>query len=505
MLTRLTVNGFKNLVDVDVHFGPFTCIAGANGVGKSNLFDAIRFLSALADLPLLEAAKSVRDDAGKTGDVRGLFHRVGTEYDETMSFVAEMIVPATGADDLGQSAEAGITFLRYGLELAYKQDAAHGLPDNLEIRREELEHINLGDAKRHLPFKHSTAWRRSAVRGKRANPFISTDVEGGEVLIKLHQDGRSGRPLTRLASTLPRTVLSATNAAESPTALLARREMQSWQLLQLEPSALRKPDDFTAPGRLGWDGSHLPSTLYQLARASTRAVSETAHTDESVVYGRIATELAGLITDVKEVRVDRDEKREMLTLQVIDQGGTPCSARSLSDGTLRFLALAVLKFDVGARGVICLEEPENGIHPERIPAMLQLLQDICTDPYEEIGPENPLRQVIVNTHSPAVVMQVPDDSVLMAELREKVCGQKRFKRAFFSCLPQTWRAEMNGSVDNVVSKGKLLAYLNPAIRESDQLGAYESAPESHPAERRRRVVDNPEIQHLLFPVGGTVD
>ncbi len=41
MLTRLKVSGFKNLVDVDVHFGPFTCIAGANGVGKSNLFDAI--------------------------------------------------------------------------------------------------------------------------------------------------------------------------------------------------------------------------------------------------------------------------------------------------------------------------------------------------------------------------------------------------------------------------------------------------------------------------------
>ncbi|MEN9520623.1 MAG: recombination protein [Cyanobacteriota bacterium] len=53
MLTRLKVTGFKNLVDVDVRFGAFTCIAGANGVGKSNLFDAIRFLSALADMPLL--------------------------------------------------------------------------------------------------------------------------------------------------------------------------------------------------------------------------------------------------------------------------------------------------------------------------------------------------------------------------------------------------------------------------------------------------------------------
>ncbi len=55
MLTRLKANGFKNLVDVDIRFGPFTCVAGANGVGKSNLFDAIMFLSALADKSLVDS------------------------------------------------------------------------------------------------------------------------------------------------------------------------------------------------------------------------------------------------------------------------------------------------------------------------------------------------------------------------------------------------------------------------------------------------------------------
>src|SRR3954462_13206422 len=115
MLTRLKVSGFKNLVDVDVRFGPFTCIAGANGVGKSNLFDAIKFLSALADRPLIEAALAVRDEGGRTGDVRSLFHRVGDKIADAMSFDAEMIIPATGRDDLGQQAEASITFLRYSV------------------------------------------------------------------------------------------------------------------------------------------------------------------------------------------------------------------------------------------------------------------------------------------------------------------------------------------------------------------------------------------------------
>jgi AAA15 family ATPase/GTPase len=61
VLTRLKVDGFKNLDGLDVRFGPFTCIAGPNGVGKSNVFDAIASLAALADKPLAEAAAARKD------------------------------------------------------------------------------------------------------------------------------------------------------------------------------------------------------------------------------------------------------------------------------------------------------------------------------------------------------------------------------------------------------------------------------------------------------------
>ena len=61
MLTRLRARGFKNLVDVELRFGPLTCVAGPNGVGKSNVFDAIRFLSLLADKPfVIHVAKDGR-------------------------------------------------------------------------------------------------------------------------------------------------------------------------------------------------------------------------------------------------------------------------------------------------------------------------------------------------------------------------------------------------------------------------------------------------------------
>ena len=516
MLTRLKVSNFKNLVDVDLYLGPFTCVVGPNGVGKSNLFDAIRFLSALANRTLMEAAAAVRDQDSRTPHVRDLFHRVGDHYAERITFEAEMIVPRRAIDDLGQEAEASITFLRYSLELAYRETDDSLVRGNLAIVKEELVHITHGDAPRHLLFPHSAKdWRKSAVYGKRHAPFISTDDEGENRVIKLHQDGgSSGRPLPRSAANLPRTVLSIANAAESPTALVARREMESWQMLQLEPSALRRPDEFGTPTHLGADGRYLAATLYRLGRHAGQQVSQdTVEGWESdsqdisperlqyladqldiqasapqKVYSQIANRLAELIDGVNDIHIERDEKRELLTLYVKNEEGTLHPARALSDGTLRFLALAVLESDPQMQGVICLEEPENGIHPARIPAILQLLRDIAVDTQEPVGEDNPLRQVIVNTHSPAVFQQVPDDSVVFVKAREAIDEERRLcKKAHFLCLSDTWRAK----VSEDTARGDLLPYLNPVL------------PKNYiEVSKQKRVVDRKDMQQLLLSFSG---
>lgn len=495
MLTRLKVSGFKNLVDVDVRFDPFTCVAGANGTGKSNLFDAIQFLSALANDTLINAALSVRGEGGRTADVRSLFHRIGDTHDREMSFEAEMIVPPEAVDDLGQKAKASITFLRYTIALTYRVDENLPSLGSLELIREELERINLGEAWKHLRFPHKVStWRKSVVQGRRTSSFISTKNEGENRIIKLSQDGGShGPPRSILADNLPRTVLSTVNATESPTALLARREMQSWRLLQLEPSALREPDRFTTSPGLGSDGSHLAATLYYLAR-SHKDVNHISEEEATTwIYDQVAARLSELLDVVYAVRVDRNERSELLTLEVTDRDGTIHPARALSDGTLRFLALAVLELDPKASGLICLEEPENGIHPERIPAILRLLQDIATDVNSPIGPDNPLRQVIVNTHSPAVVKQVSEDSLLVAELKETVRDDQRFKRACFRWLPDTWRAKAAPDV-YPVAKGRLLAYLDPLIAAERY---WMSQPSKSKKRRPRRVVDRPDLQPML--------
>jgi predicted ATPase len=462
VLTRLKVSGFKNLVDTEIRFGPFTCIAGPNSVGKSNLFDAIGFVSFLASDTLLNAARSIRSEEGNSGDVRGLFHRAGGKYDEKMAFEAEMIIPGEGIDDLGQRAEAAITFLRYKLEIGYQADDSLLSLGSLQLLTEELDHINLGEAHSLLSFPHSAKnWRREVVKGKRTTPFISTRGEAGSRVIKLSQDGDKGKHRSFSAEKLPRTVLSTVNATESPTALLARREMQSWRLLQLEPKALREPDSFTTPPGLGADGSHLPATLFYLAQANGKTESCDKN-DHLPIYDNISSRLTELAHSIHMVHVGRDKQRELLTLLVTEQDGNVYPARSLSDGTLRLLALAVMGAEPAISGVICVEEPENGIHPERIPPLLRLLRGIACDPESPAGLGNGLKQVIVNTHSPAVLSQVVDDDLLVAEPREVHADGVRFRTVHFSWLPNTWRSAAEPAIA-AANRAKLLACLNPIL------------------------------------------
>jgi predicted ATPase len=488
MLTRLRVRGFKNLEDVEVYFGPFTCIAGSNAVGKSNLFDAILFLSSLADTPILEAALSVRDKSGHSTDIRSLFHRTSAGAAAEMAFEVDILLPSGAVDDLGQRASPAISLVSYALRLQLHGGDDSSLRPTLEVAFEELTYIPREEAEKRIRFDRSAAWFRSALRGRRTSPFISTETQPNGSTIRLHQEGRSGRPRDFRGSTLPRTVLSTVNAVESPTALVARREMQSWRLLQLEPTALRASDTFTATPQLGADGSHLPATLYALARGAERETNPALRKD---VEALVSARLSELVDDVDSVHVERDERREILTLTVTDTTGTTHAARALSDGTLRFLALTVLEVDPSSHGLLCFEEPENGIHPRRITAMVRLLRDLTFDPTQPLGLDNPLRQVIVNTHSPNVVAEVPADSLLFAERVNKPVGKTRTNTVVFRPLDRTWRARISGA-PLPVQKGEVIAYLTQSVLNRE-------AKDPPPTEAGfERVVDRSDIGQLLL-------
>jgi predicted ATPase len=451
VLTRLEVDGFKNLLDFSVDLGPYTCIAGANAVGKSNIFDAIEFLSLLADHPFLEAARRLRPVGPGGGDPQTLFWQNGAGAEASMKLAAEMIVPSNVEDDFGRQVRPTTSFVRYEIELHYLAPdiSRPGQPGRIELVREELRHITSGDAPGRLPWaRFKKPFRESVVFGRRSGTaYISTTYDDGSGVVNVHQDGGSrGKPRTSPVSRAPRTVVSTTSTSDDPTILAARREMQQWRMLALEPSAMRSPDAMADPSTIAVDGAHLAAALNRLSTQDPDAAAQVAAA-------------AAALTDVREVGIDVDPTRELLSLQARLGGDGPMlPARALSDGTLRFLALCIISIDPSFGGLLCMEEPENGIHPGRIDAMVDLVRGLAVDPTEPAGPDNPFRQVVVNTHSPHFVQYQELDDLLMA-IPVIIRRDDRLVTTFrLLSLPGGWRSQDGASI----SRTEIVEYLtNP--------------------------------------------
>lgn len=402
MLLALSVKNFKSIRDATVRFGSLTCLIGHNGVGKSNLFDAIHFLSLLADRDIHQATAEVRRTSeGSTSALDLVF---GRDPNNSIELSADMITAHDVMDDFGQVAKASTTLLTYTVRLRFRPES-----DRLLVESEHLAHAKLGDFAAFTAFASSATFRSSvAIGARRGGPLISTDERRGAIV--LHGDGGSrGRPAP--VGTSPLTVVGGTNTFDYPTVLAAKREMASWRMLQLEPSTMRSPDLRGAVPHVSAAGGHLAATLSSLKKLNHNAAAE------------VVNRLRELNSDVIDLDVHVDETRDQLALRARVPGvDNWLYGRSLSDGTLRYIALTLMLVDTSDRGLLCLEEPENGIHPSRIPNLVNLLYDYAVDLDEAVGDDNPLRQVVVNSHSPEVARQLALDDLVFAERAKSAEG-----------------------------------------------------------------------------------
>jgi predicted ATPase len=93
-----------------------------------------------------------------------------------------------------------------------------------------------------------------------------------------------------------------------------------------------------------------------------------------------------------------------------EQGlNAPVPATRLSDGTLRLLALLTILLNAPSATLICIEEPELGLHPDAMLPMADLLVEASER-----------TQLIVTTHSEALVSALTDhaESVLVCDYLE---------------------------------------------------------------------------------------
>ena len=111
------------------------------------------------------------------------------------------------------------------------------------------------------------------------------------------------------------------------------------------------------------------------------------------------------------VRVLDDPKSREYAFEVELRDGSAFSSRVISDGTIRLLALLAVIDDPDREGILCFEEPENGVHEGRIPELIDILRSATEI---QVGSDDYF-QVLINTHSPAVMKSLDAEDVLYAD------------------------------------------------------------------------------------------
>lgn len=389
MITRIEIDGFKTFQDFAVDLVPFQVIIGPNGCGKSNLFDAIHLFSHLADSNLNTAFQKVR------GEAHDLFTILpdGTSVDR-MRLAVEMLVERVVRDDWGSQAELEFPRLRYELHIARTTDD-NGL-ERLQINHEFLSSIS-PDQDVWLDQYTSLVAKMNIKKGHPKYFIYPNKDELGMTLIGIENTYEVVRkPLhSTTHMDINRTTLSRAESADYfPHAMAVRKEMQSWRYLHPHPAALRLPSSTLADPYLTAEGGNLPATLARM------------EAEDPALLHDVGRDLGNLVSDVCRIEIDKDVARNSYSILAKTRDGRRIPARLLSDGTLRMLALATLRNDPERQGVLCLEEPENSVHPAPLERLVRLLRNMTTDLSDTEQTNEPLRQLLVSTHSPELVGQL---------------------------------------------------------------------------------------------------
>jgi predicted ATPase len=156
-------------------------------------------------------------------------------------------------------------------------------------------------------------------------------------------------------------------------------------------SAMRQPQKTDLPNEwLEPDASNLALVLNRLRR-------------DYDAKEKLLTALQKLYSGIE----DYDVRVEGGTVQVFFQEGRNLiPATRLSDGTLRYLSLLAVLLHPNPPPLVCIEEPELGLHPDILPTIAELLKDASTR-----------MQIIVTTHSDILVDAMTDmpEAVLVCE------------------------------------------------------------------------------------------
>ncbi len=370
---------------------PLNILIGANGSGKSNLLDAIGLLQAAAVNDLTE-----RVVVNGFGVSEWIWKGSGAEKVASL----EVTIPYPQGDFI-----VGNEILRY--QLRFEEGKSHELRI-IDERLEDAESDSSNKLQSYLFYTNS-------------NPMVSPRSNLGPFQRGVSHSVNKHNP--------QESVLAQYWSSESylelgyvSTLFATFRLYRDWSFGR--NSAVRNSQ------RVGMLGDQLDENASNLVLVLNNLKDE-------VVGDRLTDYLKEFLGDAR--RVSTKIFGEYLQLGVSEgKLKTTTPAGRLSDGTLRWLALLAVLLHPTPPPLICLEEPESGLHPNIIPVLAELLLDASQR-----------TQVVVTTHSRGLVDRFTDNPEYVVTF-DKEDGATKMQR-----LPSI--GELRDWLDEYESLGPLWA------------------------------------------------
>ena len=368
MIDRIAFAGYRSILSLVVQLGQLSVITGANGSGKSNLYRALKLIADTADGRLVQSLAR-----------EGGFESVLWAGPENVSNAI-----LSGDAQVQGTTRSGPISLRLGFtSYAYSYCLDLGLPipaDSMFDRDPEL--------KRECLWRGPVMEAKSMCADRRRSSFRYRGAKGRWQEIEL--------PLDSQRSMLSQFV----DPITAPELIVVREMLRSWRFYDSfrtdSAAPARRPAVGTFTPVMSGDGSDLAAALQTIREiGDCRGLEQT-----------IDDAFPG-----STVHIQSDAGAMTLCLE---QPGMlrKLSAAELSDGTLRYLLLVAALLTPRPPELMVINEPENSLHPELIPALGRLIK---------LAAEN--SQIIVVTHNPDLVNELESDEICRSIRLEKETGQ----------------------------------------------------------------------------------
>lgn len=409
MITRLEATRYRCFERLGIDVGDFRVLVGANGSGKTTLLDLPVLLGDLlratnVSAPFMERRLELPPRAGNLNELvfagRGSDFSLAVEArlpDAVQSKVLEGMFARMRSETSRKALQEG--HRRWPTHIRYEMGLRIGSDQMLQVAYEYLFMFPGADGpdRRQAGFHGVTAggkkhWHLTLKREIGYEAEFSPETPKARAV-------KVGLPETLLA--MPRVLFE--SEAGYPAARWLHGLLTS-DAVFLEPSwsDMRQASPPGQPKVITANGRNIPWLALDLKRegALDNAPAEFRSERYSDWIAHVQTALPQ-VTDI-EVREREDDHHAYFVVSY--KGDFKVPSPGLSDGTLRILTLTLLPYLSKHPAILVTEEPENGIHPRAIEAVLQSLSSM----YDS--------QVWVSSHSPVVLARAKLDQLLCARL-----------------------------------------------------------------------------------------